>query len=123
MLSQIGKADGHLVSREEDYISRIAERLNIPLEEKQKIMDNPSQYVVQLPETYSQRLEFFYNLLFMMGIDDNISEEEEELCREIGFRLCFNPMLMDDLIKIMIKNVGKKIPVEEVVQAVVKYQN
>lgn len=123
MLFKISMADGKFHEWEKKYIDTITEKLNISLEDKISIAENPDKHITQLPETYAQRIEFFYNLLFMMGIDNEVTKEEKELCREIGFKLCFNPMLMDDLINIIIEHLGNNIPVEEVIKAVIKYQN
>lgn len=122
-LTKIAFADGVLNEWEDKYIDNIASRLGISDEEKYSIQADPSKYEVRLPDTLAQRVEFFYNLLFMMGIDNDITKDEKELCKKIGFNLCFNPMLMDDLIEIMVENLGKKVPVDQVIQAVIKYQN
>lgn len=123
MLFKIGMADGSLNQWEEHYIFKIAERLNISTEKLNSILKDPDIHIKTLPETYAQRLEFFYNLLFMMGIDNKVTPEEKELCKKIGFKLCFNPMLMNDLISIIIENLGKNVPVDDVISAVIKYQN
>lgn len=123
MLIAIAKSDGDFNIWEEKYIDTIALKLSVNESEKDLIKDNPGKYMNALPDNYSQRIEFFYNLLFMMGIDNKVTREEKELCKQIGFKLCFNPMLMDDLLTIIIDNLGKDIPVEQVINAVIKYQN
>lgn len=123
MLYKVSIADGKIHEFEDSYIRRIAERLSVNNEDLANIMEKPNTHITKLPETYPQRIEFFYNLLFMMGIDNEITKSEKELCKEIGFKLCFNPMLMEDLINIMIEHLGKNIPSNEVVNAVLKYQN
>lgn len=123
MLVQIGYADGKLSEWEDKYINTLSDRLGISAEEKVRIMEDPQKYTIKVPESYAQRLEFFYNLLFMMGIDNSISKEEEELCKQIGLKMCLNPMLMDDLIKIIAENIVKNVPADQVIQTVLKYQN
>ncbi|MBN1117927.1 MAG: TerB family tellurite resistance protein [Bacteroidales bacterium] len=123
MLILIENADGKIDEWEERYIDTIADKLEINCTDKFEIKKNPVASVTQLPDTYEQRIEFFYNLLFMMGIDNDITEEEKELCRKVGFKLCFNPMLMEDLITIMSESLGKKVPADQVINAVIKYQN
>lgn len=123
LLTEIAYADGEMHEWEDKYIDTIASKLGISNEEKYSIQADPAAYVKTLPETLPQRIEFFYNLLFMMGIDNTITEEEKELCRKVGFKLCFNPMLMEDLIAIMTEYLGKSVPVNQVVEAIVKYQN
>ncbi len=122
-LTKIAFADGVFNEWEDKYINAIATKLGISNEEKYSIQADPSQKMVHLPETLAQRIEFFYNLLFLMGIDNDITVEEKEMCKKIGFNLCFNPLLMDDLIEIMVENLGKDVPVDQVIQAIIKYQN
>ena len=45
------------------------------------------------------------------------------MCKQLGFRLCLNPPLMDDLIDIMVENLNKKIPEDIMIKAVKKYLN
>lgn len=123
ILHEIAYADGVFNEQEDRYISVIADRLGISSEEKYAIQAEPGKYRIRLPETLAQRIEFFYNMLFMMGIDNDVKKEEKELCKKIGFKLCFNPMLMDDMINIIVQSLGKKVPVDKVIQAVIKYQN
>ena len=123
ILMEIGEADGKIDEWEERYIDTIALKLNIPDTELEEIRKTPKKFVTVLPDTLAERVEYFYNLLFMMGIDNKITKEEKELCKQIGFKLCFNPMLMDDMITIVSDNLGKDIPVDEIVNAVIKYQN
>jgi hypothetical protein len=108
-LIQIGKADGNTDEWEERYIDSIALRLSIPDADMANIKVSPQKFVTTLPDTLAQRIEFFYNLLFMMGINNEITDDEKELCKQIGFKLCFNPMLMDDMINIVSDNLGKNI--------------
>ena len=58
-----------------------------------------------------------------MGIDGEISREEKELCKQLGFRLCLNTLLIDDLIAIMVEHLNKKIPEDLMIKAVTKYMN
>jgi hypothetical protein len=123
ILLEIGKCDREMDEWEDQYVTTIATRLNVPISDLESIRISPEKYVTKFPETIGQRIEFFYNLLFMMGINNQISDKEKELCRQIGFKLCFNPMLMDDMINIVCKYLGKEVPADEIINAVIKYQN
>lgn len=123
MLIMIRDADHNYSEWEEQFIENIATRLSISKADMDLVYRNPKANITQLPETYAQRIEFFYNLLFLMGIDNNVNRQEIEMCRQIGFKLCFNPLLMEDLIQIIVDNLGRKVPVNDVIKAVLKYQN
>ena len=123
MLIKISLADGKWDKKEEHFFNYIAQKHGIPKNERMAILKFPDNYINELPNSYYQRIEFFYNLLFMMGIDNEITEKEKAICKEIGFKLCFNPSLMDDMIEIVTANLGKKVPVNDILKAVIKYQN
>jgi uncharacterized tellurite resistance protein B-like protein len=123
MLIKIEEADKRIDINEEAFIEYIAGKLGLTENDIKEIRQNPRKFEFKLPDNVNDRLRIFYNLLYMMGIDGEIEEEEKEMCRKLGFRLCINPVLMDDLIDIMVRNLNKRIPEDEMLKAVKKYLN
>jgi uncharacterized tellurite resistance protein B-like protein len=123
MLIKIEEADKRIDINEEAFIEYIAGRLGLTENDIKEIRQNPGKFEFKLPDNVEDRLRIFYSLLYMMGIDGEIQEQEKEMCRKLGFRLCINPVLMDDLIDIMVRNLNKRIPEDEMLKAVKKYLN
>ena len=123
MLIKIEEADNKIDINEEAFIEYIAGKLGLTEKDINEIRRHPAKFEFKLPDNVDDRLRIFYSLLYMMGIDGEIQEREKEMCRKLGFRLCINPVLVDDLIDIMVRNLNKRIPEDQMVNAVKKYLN
>ena len=123
MLIKLSNADHRIDANEARFISDVAKKLGLTENDVLNINNHPEQLHFTLPDNMLDRMRQLYHLLFLMGIDGNISKEEREMCRELGFRLSLNPPLTDDLINIMVDHLNGKIPEDEMVNAVKKYLN
>jgi uncharacterized tellurite resistance protein B-like protein len=123
MLIKIEEADKKIDVHEEAFISFMAGKLGLTDKDIRDIRQNPEKFEFRLPDNIDDRLRIFYSLLYMMGIDGEIKKSEKEMCRKLGFRLCINPVLMDDLIDIMVENLNKRLPEDQMLEAVKKYLN
>lgn len=123
MIIKLSDADHRIDQNEARFIHDLASKLGLTEEDVTNIHDHPEELRFTLPDNMLERMQQFYHLLFLMGIDGKITTEEREMCRKLGFRLCLNPSLMDDLINLMIDNLSKRIPEGEMLNAVKKYLN
>ena len=123
LLIQISKADNKIHQNEARFIDDMARRLGISEEVTHELLDLNKNVDLSLPKDVTERMRMFYHMLFLIGIDGEITEDEKEICKELGFRLCLNPPLMDDLIDIMVENLNKNVPEDKMVEAVIKYMN
>ena len=123
MLIKLSNADHKIDANEARFIRDVAKKLGLSEKDVINIDKHPEKLHFALPDTLLERMQQFYHLLFLMGIDGEITHEEREMCRELGFRLCLNPSLMDDLINLMIDNLSQRIPEGEMLEAVKKYLN
>ncbi len=123
MLIKLSNANHKIDVNEARFISDVAKKLGLSDNDVINIDKHPEEFHFTLPDNLMERMQQFYHLLFLMGIDGEITHDEREMCRELGFRLCLNPLLMDDLINLMIDNLSKRIPEGEMLNAVKKYLN
>ena len=123
MLIKLSDADHRIDPNEARFIKDVAKKLGLSENDINNIHNHPETFRFTLPDNMLDRMRQFYHLLFLMGIDGEITTEEREMCRRLGFRLCLNPPLMDDLINIMIDNLNKCIPEGEMLDMVKKYLN
>jgi hypothetical protein len=123
MLIKLGDADHKIDRNEARFINDVAKKLGLTEKDIENIHLHPEEFRFTLPDNMLDRMRQFYHLLFLMGIDGEITTEEREMCRRLGFRLCLNPPLMDDLIHGMIDNLNKRIPEGEMLEMVKKYLN
>ena len=123
MLIKLSNADHKVDKNEARFINNVAKKLGLTENDVENIHDHPDEFRFTLPDNMLERMRQFYHLLFLMGIDGEITIEEREICRQLGFRLCLNPPLMDDLINLMIDNLNKRIPDGEMLEVIKKYMN
>lgn len=123
MLIKLSNADHKVDKNEARFINDMAKKLGLTENDVENIHDHPDEFLFTLPDNMLERMRQFYHLLFLMGIDGEITIEEREICRQLGFRLCLNPPLMDDLINLMIDNLNKRIPDGEMLEVIKKYMN
>ncbi|MFO7658832.1 MAG: hypothetical protein R6W78_17365 [Bacteroidales bacterium] len=123
MIIKLSDADHRIDQNEARFIGDLADKLGITKDEITNIHDHPEDLQFTLPDNMLERMQQFYHLLFLMRIDGQITTEEREICRNLGFRLCLNPLLMDDLINLMVDNLSRRIPEGEMLNAVKKYLN
>ena len=123
MLIRMSRADGRHHVNEDKMIREIARRMNISEEELDEIRERPLSVKFTLPETEDERLVVLYHLLFIMRIDQNISPEEKDLCREMGFRLGLNPLMVQDMIDVMADHLDQKLPDELLLATIKRYRN
>ncbi len=123
MLIKLSDADHRSDPDEARFINDVAKKLGLTLQDIDNIHHHPEEFRFTLPDNMLDRMRQFYHLLFLMQIDGEITREEREMCRQLGFRLCLNPPLMDDLINVMIDNLNKRVPEGEMLEMIKKYLN
>jgi len=123
MLIQMARADGRFRLSEDRMLLEIAGRMGINEEELNTLKHEPSQFEIVLPKTEDERLIILYHLLFLMRLDRHISVKEEELCREMGFRLGLNPLMVEDMINTMVQYIDQKLPDHLLLETVKRYRN
>ncbi|MBN1188049.1 MAG: hypothetical protein JXB49_37590 [Bacteroidales bacterium] len=123
MLMYMKEVDRSSHQNEERFLLNIAHKMGLSEADIEDVKRHPENINITYPSTMEERMTFFYHLLFMMKIDGKVDEVEKELCRKIGFRLCLNPALMDELIDIMADYANRDIPDEVMLQATLKYLN
>ncbi len=123
MLIRMSEADNTVQPDEEAFILAVTRSLGLTVDDLENVKKHPDSFPFTLPATMEERIKEFYNLLILMGIDGVISPEEKELCRQLGFRLLLNPPLINDLIDLIVDNINRKIPEDQMLRAVFKYMN
>ena len=121
---EMAKADNAYKSNEDQLLREIAERMQIDLEDVASMDESDQENArLHIPKSEMERMTIFYQLLFMMRIDGNVSQGEKKLCQRMGFRLGINPLLVEELIDIMVKHLNDRVPEEEMLRSIKKYLN
>ena len=106
------------------YIQKVAWSLGLSNLDVEEVIRNLDLYPdVLAPITEKERMTILYYLLFLMRVDKNVSQEEEKLVQEFGFRLGFRTALTTELIRVIKDHANSHLPPEKMIQAIKKYLN
>lgn len=124
LLVKLQLADGESSDQENVYIYKVAWSLGLTNEDVLDVINHLDQYrEVVIPSTEKERMTILYYLLFFMRVDLDVSDEEEKMVQEFGFRLGFRTALTTDLIQIVRQYVNTRVPPNKMLQAIKKYLN
>ncbi len=122
-LIMLSESDSIVDEREIQYILSVG--LNVGLEENQivEIIKNRESISANYPKSEVERLSLLYYLLFLMKIDQKLSEEEINTIYKVGFKLGFRESMLRDLISVIQVNLEKKVPASALIEKVKRYLN
>lgn len=86
---RVAMSDGILSDKEQEFLNKLAFKLNISSEEYEDILKNYLTHPINPPLTYERRLERLYDLARMVYANDDLGERQpailERLCIGLGF--------------------------------------
>jgi uncharacterized tellurite resistance protein B-like protein len=89
-LISLAKADGKISSAEMELIEKAAAKLGFKDTEIQSLIEDSKNTKITLPSNDSQRFDQLFELVQMMAVDGEISDEEMDFCilmaEKFGFR-------------------------------------
>ncbi len=98
-LANIAQSDGIIDAKEEKLLKRFARRLDITEDEYVKVVENPSKFPINPPNSAEKRLERFYDLFKMIFADDVMDDEERGLIERYAIGLGYTTEQAEKLIK------------------------
>ena len=110
MLVQMAKVDHNDHEYEERFIRDIADKMGLTEDHVIEAEHYPEDISHTLPKEEHERMTYLYHLLFLMGMDGEVSQAEQNLCHKLGFQLGVRPDLIEDLILILIGHLKKGSP-------------
>ncbi|HLF62250.1 MAG TPA: hypothetical protein VI603_00755 [Saprospiraceae bacterium] len=123
LLLRLQKADTDKTIREFAYIHKVASHLGLSAEDVIGIERDLSSYPLKPPSDEKERMTILYYLLFLMDIDGNVKQEEEDLVKEFGLRLGFRMGLTTELINEVKRHATTRIPPDALIEHIRKYLN
>jgi hypothetical protein len=80
-LFEMAMVDSHFNDSEFQLLQKLAKKHKVSERELNKIKENPARVKFELPEDSDRKFEQFFELVHMMIIDDNMYDEELNLCQ------------------------------------------
>ena len=123
LLLRLQMADNDKSMREFAYIHKVASHLGLSAAEVVDIERDLASYPLKPPSDEKERMTILYYLLFLMDIDGNVQQEEEDLVKEFGLRLGFRMGLTSELINEIKRYATTRIPPNALLEHIRKYLN
>jgi uncharacterized tellurite resistance protein B-like protein len=86
---RVAMADGEMSIEENEFLDKLAVRLEISKEEYKEILENPLRYPINPPYLYTQRLERLYDLTRMVYADHVLGPKQKEILSKFAVALGF----------------------------------
>ncbi|WP_233883230.1 TerB family tellurite resistance protein [Tenacibaculum piscium] len=86
---KMATTDGAITEKEQQFLERIAEKLNIDATEYTAILKNPEKFPVNPPVSYEERIERLFRLTRMLYADEHIDKKEVSLLQKVAVALHF----------------------------------
>ncbi|SFT55284.1 Tellurite resistance protein TerB [Lishizhenia tianjinensis] len=109
-LIDLARVDKEMKEVEEDFLTIIAQRLNLSPEDYIAAANakRPGNY----PKGEVERILQFHRLVLLMNIDAETGEEEVGFLKEVALRMGLNPMSVQKVLAVMSNYPNKVVPPE-----------
>lgn len=122
-LIQLSRADNYFDQFEFSYLLKVGRHIGLEDKLVESMIKENTALPLSIPKDEKDRMTILYYMLFLMKIDNIISEEEVELVHHYGFKLGFSSQMLSDFIQVMEKNKFKEVDQKELLEIIRKYQN
>ncbi|MEE9439309.1 MAG: hypothetical protein V3V14_09945 [Saprospiraceae bacterium] len=122
LLVNMSKTDGHLHENELAYILKASLSMGINIKRVSELVVESNDYMY-IPKSEMERMTILYYLIFLMRIDGEIQDKEEEMFHYFGVKLGFNPLMIGDVLKVVSTNLNTKLPLDAIINEMKKYLN
>ncbi|MBT8260046.1 MAG: TerB family tellurite resistance protein [Bacteroidia bacterium] len=87
---RVAISDGEISKDEQEFLNRLADKLNISKEDYKKIIKDYESHPINPPVSYDHRLERLFDLARMVMVDNIRSVHEVKLLRKFSVALGFH---------------------------------
>lgn len=119
-LLAIAMADGVLEDSELELIFRIGVRAGISEQEIQRLITRPRSVGFYPPESYKDKIEQLYDMVLVMMVDGEISENEINLCKILALKLGFKSKVIDLIVGKIINEIEVGIATDIAIHNLIK---
>jgi len=117
-LYKIALADGIIKQNEYHFILDIAIKIGLTKDEALDIINGDINFELQKPQSYNDRMQHLFQMLFLMKIDGEINPKEIKQILNIALHLGLNLRMTEELVKVISNYKKKLVPQEEMIRIV-----
>ncbi len=122
LLAKLSKVDDVLTPSELKFLHDIGRSFEFSSTLVDSLIENNKEETI-IPTAEKERMTILYYLLFLMKIDGDVNQKEENMIYHYGFKLGFNQGLIGEMLDIMKKYIGQDVPPSELINTIKKYLN
>jgi hypothetical protein len=115
-LINLSKIDGNEALNEVNFINSVADRLGINRTDLKKLKEKSDKVHFTAPVDMYQIMMQYHRLIVLMGIDRIITEEEKDLCLDLGLKMNLKKEAIEEIIDKAIDTPRHVISVDEIEQ-------
>jgi uncharacterized tellurite resistance protein B-like protein len=104
-LIEMAAADGHLHESEKELLKTIAKRNGISESQLADIQKNPAKVEFEVPRDPNQKFHQLYDLVQMMGIDNQVHPTESELAKLFAIKFGYRQEVARELVDVISQNI------------------
>ena len=109
-LVNLAAIDGDIKPMEEKLLKRFSRKFDVSKEDYNRILENPASFPVHAINSKTQRLEFLFDLLRIIYVDNEMDEAEEFLIHKYAVGLGFSEEQSHEIVKKSQKLFEQKFP-------------
>ena len=122
-LAALAKADGHIDSREMNFILAVGKKNGISSAEVQALVSGSKGDNKDLPTTDSERFDQIFDLVDMMLADGIVDETEMDFCIMMAEKLGFRKAIVGVLVRKISQGVKDGLPRERIKEESTSFLN
>lgn len=103
-LFEMAMIDSHFDDSEYQLLEKLAKKHKVSRKELEKIKEDPAKIEFEVPKDGNEKFEQFFELVHMMAIDENIFDEEMNLCKIFAKKFGYDNG--EELVKVIAQNIG-----------------
>lgn len=121
-LTDMADADNFTHPFEWRYIMNVADELGFS-EEEVKSIRNTADFEAKVDDDEQGNMNILYRLLFLARFDNEMSEKEVEMVHRLGLKLGMREDFLDEMVVVMRRYLGEKMPQNALLDVVKAYLN
>jgi len=106
ILIHLAAADGEFAQTEKSYILDICDRNDVSLRECEQLIEKPEPIGSLGALSYDKAVEYMSDCFSLMLVDGKIMSGEILLCEDVGLRLGFSKLEIDNVINDLSKDIN-----------------
>ncbi len=117
------QVDHIVTTQEKKYLDFVSNKLGVVDSEIDDVRKNLKDYSLEPPEKERERAIILYYLLFALSSDLKISKKEEDFLHKCSLQLGFREDMVENILGIMKKYLGKNLPENALVDEMKPFLN